>query len=83
MKKLLLAAAACLLLAGCTDPQGAKEALGAAGYKDIRITGYSLFGCGKDDTYSTAFTATGQNGSPVSGVVCAGLFFKGSTIRTY
>lgn len=72
-----------LLAASCTDKDGATQALEAAGYKAIQITGYRFFGCGKDDTYQTGFRAIGLNGKPVEGVVCAGMFMKGSTIRTF
>lgn len=71
-----------LLLAGCTSESNAQRALQAAGYKDIRMTGYRFFGCSEDDFSHTGFEATGQNGQRISGVVCSGLFFKGSTIRT-
>ena len=81
MKKLVLLAVVCGLVAGCSDPHGAQEALEDAGYKNVRITGHSWFGCGKDDTYSTGFEADGATGHRVEGVVCSGLLFKGSTIR--
>lgn len=80
--KALIIAIAVAALAGCTDADNATRALEAAGYKDIRITGYSWFGCSKDDTVHTAFTATGANGRPIKGVVCSGLLLKGQTIRT-
>jgi hypothetical protein len=69
--------------AGCTDPQSARKALLAAGYSNVEITGYDWFACSKDDTYSTAFRATGPTGVQVEGAVCQGLLFKGSTIRTH
>ena len=72
-------------LAACTDEDGARQALGAAGYRYVQIDGYAFFGCGSGDTYHTAFTAIGQNGQAVTGVVCAGWswFGKASTIRTF
>lgn len=70
------------ILAGCTDPQGAVKTLNGAGYSDIKTGGYSWFACGKDDTYSTSFTAKGPTGVSVSGAVCSGWLFKNSTIRT-
>lgn len=73
---LLLAA----MLVGCTASDRAEEALAGAGYRDVRLTGYAWFACGKDDTFATAFEATGPTGKRVSGAVCAGLL-KGSTIR--
>ena len=81
MKKLLLIVVAAAMLFGCSDEGGAKRILTASGFRDIQITGYEFFACGKDDTYSTGFTATGPTGIRVSGTVCSGLFFKNSTIR--
>ncbi len=68
-------------LCACTDPKGATKALQDSGFKDVKITGYDMFSCSKDDFYCTGFIATGPNGSPVEGVVGRGLLFKGSTIR--
>jgi hypothetical protein len=72
-------------LGACTDEDGAVRALEAAGYRGVHIEGYAFFGCGNGDSYHTAFTAIGQNGRTVTGVVCAGwsLFGKASTIRTF
>ena len=80
--KIAAASLAALALAGCTDADGAIRALEAAGYTDIHITGYRLFGCSDDDWVRTGFAATGADGKLVSGIVCSGLFFKGQTIRT-
>jgi hypothetical protein len=79
MKKLLFPAL--LLIAGCTQPDKARGLLEANGYRDIEITGYSLFSCSEDDTFATGFKATGPTGKRLKGTVCAGLFFKGATIR--
>jgi hypothetical protein len=79
MKRLLLLAA--LVCAGCTDKDGAADALRKAGYTAIETGGYSWFGCGKGDDYATKFKAKGPTGVPVSGVVCAGVLGKGKTIR--
>jgi hypothetical protein len=78
--KALLMAAIVLALSGCSDSQKAARALHSAGYSEINAGGYSFFGCGKEDTYSTMFTAKGPTGVQVSGVVCSGIF-KSSTIR--
>ena len=84
MKILAIAAlTAALFTAACTDRDGATRTLETAGYTNIRITGYSWFSCGEDDTYATGFTAIGVNGRPVQGVVCSGFLFKGNTIRTF
>lgn len=81
IKKLIAASVFAIALSGCTDAEGARKALDGAGYTDIQIKGYSMFSCGKDDTYATEFSAKGPTGKPVEGVVCKGMF-KGSTIRT-
>jgi len=81
MKKLLIAAMLVAGLSACSDGQYAERVLADAGYTNIHTTGYAFFGCGKDDTYSTGFTATGPTGRAASGVVCSGLLFKGGTIR--
>jgi hypothetical protein len=70
-----------LALVGCTQPDKARELLNAQGYSDIQITGYNVWGCSDDDTYHTGFRAKSANGSVIEGTVCAGLFFKGATIR--
>jgi hypothetical protein len=72
---------ALLALAGCSNPEGATKALRGAGYTDIKLTGYRWIGCSKDDHYADGFEAKGPTGVPVTGVVCSGLMFKGSTIR--
>lgn len=64
----------------CTDENGARRALNAQGFTDIKVTGYSYFGCGKDDQYHTGFTARNSMGTPVEGVVCCGIT-KNCTVR--
>ena len=77
----ILILAAVVAFTGCTQPDHAARILEQQGYTDIKMQGYDFFNCSKDDTYHDKFTAKGPTGKPVSGVVCAGLFFKGSTIR--
>lgn len=77
---LILAGLLALGASGCTDTDKATTALQGAGYKDVQITGYRIFGCSDSDTFHTGFTATGPTGVRVSGVVCGG-WLKGSTIR--
>lgn len=69
-----------LLICGCSSPTTAKAALEDAGYKNIQITGFKLFGCDQNDMFSTGFNATGPTNRNLHGVVCSG-FLKGSTIR--
>lgn len=69
------------LLAGCTQPDRSKALLEAQGYKDVRITGYSILACSEDDVYATGFVATSPVGQQIAGTVCAGVLFKGATIR--
>lgn len=80
MKK-TLSIVALLALSACSSSDQVTRALQGAGYKDIRITGYSFFGCDEKDSFHTGFEATGPNGQRVDGVVCSG-WFKGATIRT-
>lgn len=73
-------ALAAILLAGCTDPDGARKALEDAGLTPIAVGGYS-WACGRDDDYATRFKAQNAKGKFVAGTVCSGAFFKGKTIR--
>lgn len=81
--KAVFAIALVIGLAGCTDAQNAQRVLSNSGYSDIQITGYRWFGCGKEDTVHTGFTAKGPNGAHVSGIVCQGWgwFSKAATVR--
>ena len=68
-------------LVACSAPDASTDALRAAGYTDIRMTGWAPLSCGGDDTYSTGFSARNPAGEMASGVVCCGMLFKGCTIR--
>jgi len=70
-----------LALVGCSNKKDAEKALSNAGYTHINAGGYSWFSCGRDDFYSTKFSAKNPAGKSVQGTVCSGLLFKGSTIR--
>ncbi|MCJ2107889.1 hypothetical protein MKK70_21420 [Methylobacterium sp. E-041] len=74
-----------LVLASCTDPDGSRDVLEAAGYSEVRIVErphWWTSNCGERDTYATPFTAEGPTGIPVEGVVCSqGRYGKGATIR--
>lgn len=76
---MILLAGLLMLPISCTNDEGARDALDAAGYTDITLNGYGWFSCG-DDAFSTQFTATNPRGKKVSGVVCCG-FAKACTIR--
>lgn len=69
-----------LSTAACTDDRGARLALEASGFSDIRFHGYAWLDCDKNDTFRTSFTATGPTGKRVAGAVCSG-WMKGLTIR--
>ena len=69
------------LSTGCTQPDNAKRILEDQGYTEIQMRGYDILNCSEDDAYKDKFIAKGPTGKTVSGVVCAGLMFKGSTIR--
>lgn len=70
-----------LAIAACTDVEGSTRTLKAMNLEPVSVGGYSWFGCSEDDWYKTKFTAKNAQGYPVSGQVCAGMFFKGATIR--
>jgi hypothetical protein len=82
MAKRAFAIIALAVLGGCSDAPTTERALRQAGYRNIEITGWSPFGCGRDDTFSTGFKATAPSGERISGVVCSA-YFKGATIRIY
>jgi hypothetical protein len=77
---ILVTAIVVLIPYGCTRPDQAIRVLEAAGYKDIRITGWRPFMAGKDDAFSTGFMAKGPNGAVVTGAVTSS-WLKGATIR--
>lgn len=80
MKRISALATAASLLTGCSDPAGTHRVLSAAGYSDMQVDGYALWGCADDEMFQTAFHALGPSGKPVQGVVCAS-WLKGATIR--
>jgi hypothetical protein len=83
MNKLIMLVCLFLLLfiVGCTDSDNATRVLRSQGYTNIKITGYCLFGCSKDDGVHTGFKAKAPNGEMIEGVVCQGLLLKGATVR--
>lgn len=80
MRKPAMIAAVALLSVSCTAGDTAFRALKGAGYSNVEITGYRIFGCGDGDTFHTGFRAVGPTGAVVTGIVCSG-FLKGATIR--
>jgi len=82
-KKIMIFASVIALgaaLSGCSDASKAIPALEDAGYKDIKIGGWSPFWCSEHDMFTTTFEATNPVGKRVSGAVCSS-WFKGATIR--
>lgn len=81
MFKSVIVVAAMVALSGCgVNPQNASRALEAQGLTQVQIGGWSMFGCGQDDTFKSSFTAIGANGQKVKGTVCSG-WLKGVTVR--
>ena len=79
MKRFLLLLAY-ISLGACTDNESTTRVLEDNGYTNIELTGWKPLQAGKDDVFSTGFTAKSPNGRIVSGAVTKGVF-KGSTIR--
>jgi hypothetical protein len=63
------------------DNEGAKLTLEKAGYTEIETHGRAWFACGRDDFFSTKFTAKNTNDVLIDGAVCRGLFWKAATVR--
>lgn len=80
MGRFLLIILIVVSLYGCTNETKALDALRSGGFQDIQLTGYRFFACSQDDFYHTGFTIV-KDGRKLSGTVCSGIFFKGSTIR--
>lgn len=77
---LLIVTVLCGMLTACVDESSTVKALSGAGYTNIKIKGYAVFGCAEEDFFHTAFEAKGPSGQHVEGVVCSG-WLKGATIR--
>lgn len=78
MNKLILCSIV-IALTGCSQPEKTVTILESQGFTNVKTHGFSMFGCGQDDNFSTKFTAE-KDGKTVSGVVCGGIL-KGSTVR--
>ena len=59
----------------------AKAAMEAFGFKEIELIGPILFGCDKNDVFRIEFKAISPGGSRVKAQACAGILFKGWTVR--
>ena len=79
--KIAIAALLMCCIIACTDASEAERVLASQGFRNIEITGFQIFGCSNQDPIHTGFRATGLNGQIIEGVVCSGVFFKGSTVR--
>ncbi len=83
MKNIMIIAALGLALASCgVNQSDATRVVEAQGMTDVKVTGYSFFGCSEDDLYRSTFTAKNVKGESVEGVICGGIF-KGYTVRFY
>lgn len=60
-----------------------REAIEAFGFTDVKIEGPALYGCGKDYSLATEFTAVGPRGHLVDGVACGGILVKGWSVKIW
>ena len=82
MRKLFILLFVLIVISSCTDVDSATKVIKSAGYHPIEIGGYSWLSCSDDDFYQTKFKAYSADSSMiVTGCVCEGFWFKGSTIR--
>jgi len=66
-------------ISSCTNKQLSEKILNEQGYTKIKMKGYSLFSCSRDDWSHTKFEAIANN-HKVNGVVCCDVM-KNCTIR--
>jgi len=64
-----------------TDESAAFNTLVALGYKQISFTGFRWLGCLPGEPFHTGFEAKSPGGVWVSGTVCSGWIFLGTTVR--
>ena len=62
------------------DFEKAKKQLESQGYTEVINTGWDIFCCGRDDTFSTGFVALSKDSTEVRGCICSSVL-KGITIR--
>ena len=75
-----------LTLTGCRnaslhEAQQIDRALQSFGFSNGRNYVFCLLCCDKNDAYRFSWTAENGRGETVSGQACAGLLFKGWTVR--
>jgi hypothetical protein len=73
----------CASIFGCTssnDFEKGKAQLTQQGYTDIKNTGYNMFCCAEEDTFSTGFECKDKNGKVVKGCFFSTIL-KSVTIR--
>lgn len=69
------------VLVSCgVDPNQGERILRSQGLTDVQIGSYAVWGCGKDDSFGSNFSAKNASGEAVTGVICGG-FLKGYTVR--
>ena len=59
----------------------AKRAIEDSGFSNVVIDGNVFLACDSGDAYRLGWHGTNRDGHPVQGQACAGLFFKGWTVR--
>jgi hypothetical protein len=81
MKKLLMITGIALSLTACGGNQeDARKALSSMGFTQIKVGEYAFWGCDKNDSFKSKFTAVNAQGQAVSGVLCGGIM-KRITVR--
>lgn len=67
--------------AGCGAGEDGKAALEADGFTNVELGERAWWGCARDDSFNSHFTATNPAGKRVEGLVCCGSLGKGCTVR--
>lgn len=81
IKKIVALSAIALAVASCgVNPEKAEKVLRSSGVQNPVIDGYAWFGCDEKDSFASNWHGIGNDGKPVSGVICGGIF-KGYTVR--
>lgn len=69
-----------LVVSGCYSPSRTKDAVEAAGFKNVETHGPDFFTCSDDYEFATKFTATNGDGRKIIGVACCNFWF-GCSLR--